>query len=298
MDELFRKKIFNKQSKIALFHFVIEIPYVIFAIVMAVMSHSLIMMMDAMNTTITLVHTGTLLVTAKKLQKDSLFRYDYGMGKIEAFGAFLAAVLLYIGFAVIIVSSAVAFFDHVHPSDILIIAIIMKVVALLIGVKFYVYHHKLLKQTHSKILSSGISLAKKGIWFEVISLSVLIISYTFRFFDWTVYFEPAACIILALYLMAKELKPAKEAVNDLLDRTADEDIQNKVLRCVTPVFDDFQEFRGIRTRQSGEIIYIDLLIGFSPDKKFADIDGLLKKLTESIHKEIPDGKVSIVLQKH
>ena len=298
MDELFRQKIFKKQSKIALFHFVVEIPYVIFAIVMAVMSRSLIMMMDAINTTITLIHTGTLLVTSRKLQKNSLFRYDYGMGKIEAFGAFFAGILLYFGFAIIIKSSVLAFFHHIQPSDMLIVAIVMKVVALLIAIKFHYYHVKLIKQAHSKILSSGLALARKSLWFEAISLVVLAISFSFRFFEWIVYFEPAACIILAVYLMIKEFKPAKEAVDDLLDRTADEGIQHKVLRCVAPVFDDFEEFRGIRTRQSGEIIYIELLLSFSPDKKYADIDKLLNNLTELMLKEIPDGKVSIVLQKY
>ena len=298
IDEQGRQKVFKKQTNIVLFHFIIEIPYVIFAIIMAVMSQSLIMMMESVHTTITLIHTGSILVTAKKLQQNSLFRYDYGMGKIEAFGAFLSGIFLYIGFTLIVGSSIMHFIHPVKPHDILGYAIVMKVVALLIAGKFYLYHKKLYKQTGSKVISSGLVLGKVGFLFEAISLIILIISFGLRDLEIIVYFEPAACILLAMFLMLKERKQMMEAIGDLLDRTAGEEVQQKVLKCVAPVFNDFEEFRGIRTRQSGEIIYIDLLIGFSPDKPYAEIEKLLEIFSESVNKELPGGKVSIVLQKY
>ena len=297
MDEQ-RSKVFQKQTKVALFHFIIEIPYVIFAILMAVMSQSLIMMMESVHTTITLIHTGSILVTSKKLQENSLFRYDYGMGKIEAFGAFLAGIFLYIGFTLIIGTSVMHLFHPVKAHDILALAIIMKIVALLIAGKFYYYHKKLNKQAGSKVISSGIALGKVGFLFEAISLVILIIFFSFRTIDWIVYFEPVACILLALLLMFKERKPIRDAITDLLDKTADEEVQQKILKCIAPVFNDFEEFRGIRTRQSGEITYIDLLIGFSPDKPYSEIESLLNKVTGSINNELPGSKVSIVLQKY
>ena len=98
--------------------------------------------------------------------------------------------------------------------------------------------------------------------------------------------------------MCKEIKPIKEAVSDLLDSTADEETQRKILRCIGPVYNSFEEFRGIRTRQSGETIYVDLLIGFSPDKPYSEIEEILTVFSNLIHTELPEGKVSIVLQKY
>jgi len=296
-DEQQRQKVFKKQTKVVLFHFIIEIPYVIFAIIMAIMSRSLIMMMESVHTLVTLIHTGSLLITSKKLQQNSLFRYDYGMGKIEAFGAFLAGIFLYLGFTLIIGTSVMHIIHPVQAHEILGLAIIMKVVALLVSGKFYYYHKKLQKQAGSKVLSSGIALGKVGFLFESISLGILVIFYGLRTIEWIAYFEPVACILLALLLMLKERKPIKDAIDDLLDRTTDEDTQRKVLKCIPSIFNEFEEFWGIRTRQSGEIIYIDLLVGFSPDKPYAEIESLLGEFTKLVSKELPGSKVSIVLQK-
>jgi divalent metal cation (Fe/Co/Zn/Cd) transporter len=290
-----KKDAFKKQSKVSFIHICLEIPYIIFSIVMAAMSGSIMMMMDSIDSIVNLFHTQTIFVVSRKLQKSSRFRYDYGMGKIEAFGAFLASLFLYGGFLLVIGSSITAFFAPIRPKDMLIVAIIVKILVIIMHFEMYAVHKKLEKTVSSRIISAGKVMGKKNFIFYLISLMVTIISFTFREGPLVIYFEPLVCIILAIILMVMELKPTRESVYELLDQTLDEDKQNKILKCVAPITDRFEDFKGIRTRVSGELIYVELLIGFNPESTYAEIEGMLGEFSASVRKEIPESVVSIVI---
>ena len=89
----------------------------------------------------------------------------------------------------------------------------------------------------------------------------------------------------------------KGASADLLDKTLDEDAQLKILKCVTGVWDEINEFHGVRTRRSGHKIYIDLMISFDSDSSYAEIYKTYEAFDNAIKEVLPGSVSAIVIGK-
>lgn len=70
--------------------------------------------------------------------------------------------------------------------------------------------------------------------------------------------DSATALTLIALAFRIPLKHGRSALNQLLDRTLDEDIQLKLLGVIAERLDNFCEYRSIRSRQSGRDIFIEL----------------------------------------
>lgn len=70
--------------------------------------------------------------------------------------------------------------------------------------------------------------------------------------------DSATALTLIALAFRIPLKHGRSALNQLLDRTLDEDTQLKLLGVIAERLDNFCEYRSIRSRQSGRDIFIEL----------------------------------------
>jgi divalent metal cation (Fe/Co/Zn/Cd) transporter len=82
-----------------------------------------------------------------------------------------------------------------------------------------------------------------------------------------------------------------------LDKTIDEDIQFKIMKAMTAGYELYDTFETIRTRSSGQQVYIDLLIGFKEEKTFSQIEEAFDELEGLVKAEVPNCIVSFVMTK-
>ncbi len=289
-----RQQAFKDQTRVALISFILELPNILLMLFLTITSGSLILMMDTIDTLSNGIQSYTFFNLSKKCQKSGRFEYDYGMGKFESFGTLISSTLLYLGLIATILSSFWAFFHIIHPKDVLIYAILLKLVNVFIDVFVCRSQYKINKSATSSLISSGFALAKKNLMFDSITLVTISLSFFFRKGDFVVYLEPAICILMAAYLLFDNFKPFRAAVHDLLDKTVDENLQFKILKALSSGYDLFDDFHGVRTRNSGNIIYIDLLIEFQDDKTYAQIKEAIIELESLVQKEIPNSDVTVV----
>ena len=59
---------------------------------------------------------------------------------------------------------------------------------------------------------------------------------------------------------------------DLLDGTLEEGDQLKITRELVTHFDRYDMLYGVRSRRSGNRIFIDIFLGFDPDKRVGDVE--------------------------
>lgn len=87
----------------------------------------------------------------------------------------------------------------------------------------------------------------------------------------------------------------KKSVGILTDRTLPEKEQMKILRVLSRFNDRYEEFEFLSSRISGETVYIDLRIKFRDDTTYAQIKALCNEISSEMKKQIPQSRVSIVI---
>jgi len=289
------KETFKYQQKVSFISLLLELPNMFAQIVLVVITGSLIVALDAVDSVSNTIQSMISYVSTKKMQKDDSFKYDYGMGKIDAFSSFISNTLLYIGLAVVLISSFITLIKPKIPEKLLLIAFFFKIINVSVDLWLLIKQSKIDKQNNSSIIESTTMLLKKNLYFDSIVLVSIAISYFFRDYHIICYFEPLMCIIIALYIMYRNKKLLRGNISDLLDETLDEKTQLIIIKCFSKIYPLTNGFQGIRTRRSGSLIYIDLMVSFDDKKTYAEIFESYELFNNEIKSNIPNCISAIVI---
>ena len=290
-----RSDTFKEQEKISLIEVLIELPYFIAVVFMALFSGSLILMLDAFETAGVITQSGVSFGLSRKLQGNGAFRYDYGMGKIEAFGGLVSAVLLFIGLALVLVFSIGALMAPSASGEALLWAVFLKIFSVSIDIWLYRKQLKAAKSIDSSFIQSNLINSQKVLAFDSIALLTVSAAYFFRRVPYIEYVEPIICIACVVWFAVMGIQNLRKIIPDLLDKTLGEAEQLQILKCLTVISDDIERFEGIRTRRSGHLIYIDLLVTFEDGETYAEIRGITKKFNTAVKAVLPNAVTSVVV---
>lgn len=289
------KAYFMKETR---FHFIdlaIDVIDCCTTFFMAFLSGSLFLLMDALDSLNSVAFSGTMLYTCRRLAKDESYAYDYGLGKYEALSSFLCTLLLL--FSTLFVS-ALAIWRLFTPQPVetlTFVALLYKTGVLLLDAFLYLKHRLLSKEQNSHVFATTQNALLKHLLFDICAITVLLLSFIFRDFLFAFYIQPIACLALAAYLFMIYLPTLKKAAADLLDKTLTENIQLQIVTLLAKYIDKYDEFYGVRTRQVGSSLYIDLLVNYAPNRSGNEIRTLSYELATAVEQHIPNSVVSIVL---
>ena len=288
---------FKSQERVALLSLLSELPNVIAQLVFAILSGSLMVALDTVDSAGNVIQAGLSFFLSKKLRGNDSFKYDYGMGKIEAFGSLLGSVFLLSGLIAVFATSVYALIIPRIPQEALLLAIILKIVNISFDIFLLYKQIKTVKGVDSNFIKSNTMMLKNNLIFDLISFFTITISFMFRGVNGIAYFEPIICIACAIYMAFESFKIMGEASADLLDKTLDEDTQLKILKCLSGIWDEIDEFHGVRTRRSGHKLYIDLLISFDGDRSYSEIYKAYETFDNAVREILPGAEPAIVIGK-
>jgi divalent metal cation (Fe/Co/Zn/Cd) transporter len=292
-----RKDIFKEQERIELISILVLLPYVVAAVVMAFISGSLILIMDVFENSASLMQSGMAFGLSRKLQGNDSFKYDYGMGKIEAFGGFISTSFLYIGLLFTLFFSINTLVEPNKAGETWLWVILLTLISVAIDVYLYIKQLKITKSVDSSFVRSELAIIQKEIVVDLIGLITVSAVYFFRNFSFIGYVEPVICIVCIVYIAYMNAKNIKETVSDLLDKTLGETEQLKILKCVSMIFGSIKGFEGIRTRRSGHRIYIDLLVTFEDNNTYVDICRVMEQFDTAANEILPNSVTAVVISK-
>ena len=287
----------RREKTVALIQFLNELLDLVVLSILAVLSRSLILMAGAVGSVSLLIQAGVIFMICKRLAKNESYEYDYGMGKFESFGGFVANLLMLIGLIAVLFTTIIILFNPSQPDELLLWAVIAKGVSTLVDIILFYKQKKINSLASSKLFEAEDHVLRKNIAFGFIALSAIAALYIFRYFQGIVYIELGLCLVYSVIMIVKLIKPLKLCAFDLLDKTLDEDIQLKVMKAMAAGNDKYEHFETVRTRSSGQKVYIDLLIGFDKDKTIEEVTKSVDELEALVKAEIPNCVVSIVLTK-
>lgn len=288
---------YEKQQKVSFLSFLAELPNFVAVTVSAIISGSLIVWMDFIDSLGNVLNAGFVALLSRKLRRNLKYEYNYGVGKIEAISSLACDGILICGLILMIISSVRDLIMPKEPSGLLIYVVLLKVINVAFDTYFLQAQYKIRKKSKTTIAITEFHTALKSFSFDLVALISLLICWLFRNVRAVWYFSPVICVILSIWFFIGALKRSMESVHILTDRTLPEDEQMKILNALSKFDGQYKNFEFISTRKSGNTTFIDLDLTFDDQTTYAQIKALCCEIQNEVERQIENSKVSIVISK-
>ncbi|MEN6395232.1 MAG: cation transporter [Methanoregula sp.] len=221
--------------------------------------------------------------------------YDYGMGKFESSTRIATGAVMIVSIIIIFFSAFDRIFvpEHIDPAGAVIAVPLMLIIAI---VDTYHWHenYQLSKNDPSPIIEAQWRLRRAKAFADIAVLLAIVFSFVLIGYWWAVYIDPAVSFIIIGFLLVAGVREITSSLPDFFDKTLEEDLQIVILRELTTFFNEYEDFYGVRSRRSGSTIYIDIFLGFDPERKMGTVQDMSDQLKKSLEGKIPGSIVSIV----
>lgn len=287
---------YKKQRKLSLIQFFTEVPDFIALLISAIMSGSLLVVIDLFDSFGEMLKSFTTALLSKKLSKDLRFEYNYGIGKIEAISSLMCEGIMVSGVVLTITLSVYELIFPTKPSDLLIYVVGLKIIHVCADLFFLLKQRKLMKSHSSAIVKSNYAASVVSLLFDSVTLISLLTVWLFRNNPAGAYITPAITILISVYLLVGSVRRIKSSLNELTDKTLPEEMQLKILSTMARFYHRYSEFHAVKSKKSGCCLTVDLHISFTEDTTFAEISDLRQDVQNELNSSLGECIVNVVVQ--
>lgn len=287
------KENYKKQTKLSFLQFLAELPNFIMVTISAVLTGSMLVWMDFIDSLGHFLRTCMVLILSKYMGKDLRYKYNYGLSKLENITVlFCDGIIL----CCLVVAVIMSIFDLLHPSKpsgFLIVAAAWKLLTVIVDAFFLWGQYKILKTDKSIFAKSNFMAWVAAVLFDSANFLSVLLVWLLNNIEWTWYLSPVLSILIALYLGYKCIERLRKAISELTDKTLSEEEQMKLLKVITRHHEEYSEFHSINSHTVGGKAHVELLITFSAETPYAKIEQLKNTLQNEISELLPDSVVTI-----
>ena len=261
----------------------------------AILSMSIVLFADAVKCLNEIIATFFSYLTLRKMAKGGAGTYDYGMGKFETMTSVVTGGVMFISLLLVFF---VAMYRIVHPESIVHEGAYLGMILMIIGVCMNTYlwrkNYSVFKKEPSPIMDSQWRLFRTKAISDFAVLLSLVFSLALSSFAWSYYIDPVASFFIAGVLFLSGWRVISSSLPDLLDKTLDEELQMVIVQHLAAFFNDYTALHGVRSRRSGNSVYIDIFLEFDGEKKMCEVQQIIDRIKKSLEAGIPNSQVSII----
>ncbi len=233
--------------------------------VAGIVGHSAAMVSDAVHSLSDLVSDFIVLVFVRISSKEKDKSHDYGHGKFETLAALIISALL-VGIAVKLLASGISDILRVVHGETLeapgMIAFYAAVVSILAKEWTYRFTVKVGRQVDSPAVIANAWHHRTDALSSIGSL-LGIGGAIFLGEKWTV-LDPVAGCVIAVFIVVAAVEIGKPAVEELLDVSLSDDIENEIIAIADSV-EGVHDVHNLKTRKMGSSYIMDAHVVVSPD---------------------------------
>ncbi len=233
-------------------------------------------------------------IILRRTHRGKFQAFEFGTGKIErivnllvAFGLFIAC--LYIFTKLLSPGEGVPM-----SSSNLILSVFAADLNLILNVYFTIAFVKVNTQESSVIISSQIKSRLAKTIASAIVLAILILTLCLPDPKSARLVDTLGSIFVLCYMLGTAFDLIRESLPEILDRTVAEPDHYQILRVLTAHFDQYDGFKGYRTRRSGKDLFILTNLCYFPATPLARIEIRLNPIREALESQFPGSKVTII----
>ena len=286
---------YKKQQNLSFVQFLAETPSFIAVLVSAILSRTILVFVDLLDSFGNLLRTAMVTILSKKLTKDLRYEYNYGVGKIESIASLLCDGLVFFGLFITLCMSVFSIIFPQPPSDLVIAVVGLKIINVSFDTAFYIKQRKIIKTHRSAISETNCAAALAALLFDATTLISLFMMWLLRSNPIGGYISPVISIFVAIYLMFGCIRRTRRALDELTDKTLPEEEQMKILNILTRYYSSYSQFHSINSHKSGDVTRIDIHLSFERDTTFEEILTLKKQMQEELDSLFGNCIVNIVV---
>ena len=149
-------------------------------------------------------------------------------------------------------------------------------------------------ESPSPIITGQLNLYR-GKYISDISVTVtLCLGLVFRKYAFAHFIDPLGAVVLSGFLFYAVYTLFSQSMDNLMDRTLEESLQMGILRVLGLHFNDYHNIHDIRSRRSGQHIFIDLYLEFDSGKAMGEVQEAICGISNDILGFIKNCQVNIV----
>lgn len=286
---------YTTQQRVSLLSFLTELPNFVGVTVSAVVSGSVIVWMDFVDSFCNVLNCGLIALLYRRLRRDLKYEYNYGVGKVDAISSLACNGILMCGLIFMVISSVNDLISPKEPSGFLIYVVILKVINVVFDAIFLRAQYKIKQEEKSTIAVTGFYATLKSFLFDAVALVTILICWIFRDVRAAWYFSPVVCIALAVWFFIGAIGRTREAVRMLTDHTLPEKEQLQIVSVLAEFRDRYRGFEFVSTRMSGSTAYIDLKLDFDGKTTYDEIKALCEEISAKMKEKIEGCHVGIIV---
>ena len=286
---------YEQQQNLSFAQFLAETPSFVAVLVSAILSRTILVFVDLLDSLGNLLRTATVAILSKKLSKDLQFEYNYGVGKIEAMASLLCDGIVFSGLLITLGLAVYSIFFPSRPNGFIIAVVVLKAVNVVFDTAFYIKQRQILKTHRSAISETNCAASLGALLFDSITFISLVAMWLLRNNPVGGYISPVMSILVVFYLMFGCIKRTRSALSELTDKTLPEDKQMRILNVLARFYNRYTQVDSINSHKIGETIWIDIHLSFEKNTSFEEIVRFKKQMQEELDRQIGNCNVNIVV---
>jgi len=266
----------------------------LFNIVAVLTANSLVLLADFFNSLLEFLSITITWGTLRTLRKDHRGFFDYGLGKIENVSSLFIGLFLLL--SVLIMMSLIVY-RFLHPVRLAGLGIWIGIFCTLIfgSVNGYLWANSL---RHRRISPSPIVDAQCRLFAIKTATNTLmftnfVLSISLRY-HWVMYIDTFCSLISVGLMVTSSWHLIRHSIRDLLDCSIEEPLQVLINKQLVKHYHAYVSLDGVRTRYSGQNVFIEIFIGFNPDQSLGEVQRVVDEMKKGLESDIPYVDVMIV----
>jgi len=265
------------------------------AIVVVVMAQSLTVFSDLLRNVGIVFAVFFSWLTVQRVNKGKSPLYNYGYGKMENISSLVVAAVMIISITIITYQTIERFMNPVPLGGLgLGLGVLFSGLAALFNAWLFWTSFKTAKKANSPVMESLWRLYAVKITSAACVFISLALSLVFKDSAWAVYIDPAGSVVLIGFMVFSIYGVISSSVFDLMDRTVSDSMQIVVLKTLANHFDAYDEVHAIRSRRSGNNIYVELHLEFNPDQTMREVQNNINIMKTELENNLPGSQIIIV----
>ncbi|BBK39392.1 hypothetical protein STAQ_44700 [Allostella sp. ATCC 35155] len=264
-------------------------------IVAAVWANSLTTLAETARGTLVLALEWTLFVLLRRIHRSKTHNYDYGAGQLEQFANL--GIGLAMGVAGLWIGGSAAYRWWNPPEQaafgLAFAAAVGLANMLQNGLAFWALWRAGRDGT-SVIMMGQIRARMAKLISSALVLCALTVNAVFGDGPVGLAADILGSLFVALVMLELAVSMWRRSLPSLLDRTLEEGQQERINRSLITHFDEYDELVSVRSRVSGNVPMVEIVLGMAPDRTMADVQASVDRIVDSIRELIPGAEVAVI----
>lgn len=291
-----RNAILLRQERSLLIVMLLAVIWALPNLLLAIFSDSLLLLSEVPDNALFIFTNFISWRVLRSIRLGRLHGFDYGTGKVQIVSSFISSAAYIVILMLLGVLSVRRILNPMPlDSDFTTIAVGCQLAIFFTMGWFWRHGKALAAEQASPVMEMQWRTYRADALAALVFATALILWLLLKQYSWAVFIDPISALLFVCYATISFLPVVRHGINDILDKTLQENLQLMIDKRLVQFFHGYDGFHGVRSRHAGERTFIEVALSFAPEQRVSEISETIAQLCESIEQDIVNSEVRVSL---